>query len=173
MPYKRLWILVEGNDDGRFFEKIKSSLEKNYDCVHPPYKYQQKTDRQIKNFLKSIEAMNSSYFVLKDINNAPCVTTRKNGIKRKYGDRVDIRKIVIIIKEIESWYLAGLSDRSCNELKISTFRDTDNITKEKFNQLIPKKFDSRIDFMTEILKRFSVEIARKKNKSFNYFMSKI
>jgi len=38
--------------------------------------------------------------------------------------------------------------------------------------LIPKKFTSRIDFMSEILKKFSIEIAKQKNNSFQYFVEK-
>ena len=47
---------------------------------------------------------------------------------------------------------------------------TDTVTKEQFYNLMPKKFDSKIDFMREILKNFSIEIAKKKNKSFKYFV---
>ena len=46
---------------------------------------------------------------------------------------------------------------------------TDNLTKEDFNGLIPGKYDSRIDFMFEILKYFSIDSAGKKNHSFRYF----
>ena len=37
---------------------------------------------------------------------------------------------------------------------------TDDLTKEDFNRLIPGKFDSRIDFMFEILKYFSIDICQ-------------
>ena len=49
---------------------------------------------------------------------------------------------------------------------------TDEITKEKFNDMTPARFDSRIDYMREILKRFSVETGVAKNASFGYFMRK-
>jgi hypothetical protein len=77
-----------------------------------------------------------------------------------------------VIKEIESWYLAGLTDESIQKFKIRSFKTTDDITKEKFDNSIPKKFDSRIDFMLEILRYFSIEIANQKNKSFKYFDDK-
>ena len=89
--------------------------------------------------------------------------------KKSYGDK---DKIIVVIKEIESWYLAGLDNEVCRQLKINNFADTDNVTKEKFNALIPKKFTSRIDFMLEILKNFSIEIAKQKNNSFRYFVEK-
>ena len=40
-----------------------------------------------------------------------------------------------VIKEIESWYLAGLDNKVCRQLKINNFADTDNITKEKFSRV--------------------------------------
>ena len=172
MPKGQLRILIEGNDDERFFERIRSVLMRKYSFVQM-WKYRQKSNRQIVNFLKSIKSMNSCYFFLTDLNRSPCVLSKKNNIRKKYGARIDIEHVVVVVKAIEGWYLAGLDDRSCKELGIKPFRKTDNVNKEKFNNLIPKKFDSRIDFMIEILKRFSVEIAKQKNKSFAYFMSRI
>ena len=93
-------------------------------------------------------------------------------VENKFGDRIDKNNLIIVVKEIEGWYLAGLDDESCEELGLRPFRSTDDITKEHFNNLIPNKFDSRIDFMIEILKRFSFETAKQKNKSFSYFMLK-
>jgi hypothetical protein len=49
---------------------------------------------------------------------------------------------------------------------------TDDLTKEDFNRLIPKNYDSRIDFMFEILKYFSIDSARKKNHSFRFFVER-
>ena len=53
--------------------------------------------------------------------------------------------------------------------RLRYIHSTDNITKEKFDKLIPKRFASRIDFMSEMLKLFSIEEAKRKNKSFKYF----
>lgn len=173
MAYEQIWFFLEGNDDERFFEKIiKPKLESKFDCVRS-WRYAKEPPKRIKNFLKSIRAMNSDYFFLRDFNDAPCVSIRKENIKLKYGVRIDINNIIIVVKEIESWYLAGLGNKSRNELGIRSFNNTDAITKEDFNSLMPDGFDSRIDFMVEILKSFSIETAKQKNRSFNYFMSKI
>jgi len=173
MTYKRLWVLLEGNDDERFFERvIKPIFENTYDFVRP-WQYAQKRAEKVKNFLRSIKSIGSDYFFWGDINSLPCVTAKKTRIKRRYGARVDIDNVIIVVQEIESWYLAGLDNKSCKELGLRIFRSTDNITKEQFNSLMPKKFDSRIDFMVEMLKRFRTEKAKQKNRSFSYFMAKI
>jgi len=172
MSYKRLWVLLEGSDDERFFEKIKPVLEKKFDSVQS-WKYAQEPPKETKNFLKSIKTMKSAYFFWADINRMPCITAKKVNIERKYGASIKIDNVIIVVKEIESWYLAGLNGNGCKELGIKSYQNTDNTTKEQFNRLIPKKFDSRIDFMVEILKRFHLETARKKNNSFRYFMTKL
>lgn len=172
MTYKRLYILLEGNDDERFFEVIiKPRLSSRYDLIHV-WQYAQQPSRRTKNFLKAIKAMNSDYFYLRDINNHPCVTAGIESVKRRYEARIDVDYVLVVIKEIESWYLAGLNDKSCKELGFPIFNKTDNIDKEQFNKQIPKGYISRIDFMVEILKRFSVETAIQKNNSFAYFFNK-
>lgn len=173
MAYRRLWVLLEGNDDERFFEGIiKPKLSPQYNSIQV-WQYAQEPPKRTKNFLKSIKAMNSDYFFCADINDSPCVIAKKQNIESKYGRRIDINNILVVIKEIESWYLAGLDDRACEELEIRRFHSTDNITKENFDDLRSDKFDSRIDFMAEILKRFSIETATQKNASFKFFMQKI
>jgi len=77
-----------------------------------------------------------------------------------------------VVKEIESWYLAGLDDDASSFLGLPAFSATDTVTKEDFNELIPEKFDSRIDFMMEMLKYFLPGVAVGKNRSFAYFIHK-
>jgi hypothetical protein len=172
MNYKRLFILVEGNDDERFCETIlKSKLEGKYDDVII-WKYRQTKDEKVEGLLKSIREMpNAEYIYVTDIDQSPCVTNKKQEIKDKFRG-IDIKRIMVVIKEIESWYLAGLDDACCKKLKIRSMGNTDNVTKEQFNDLIPKKFGSRIDFMSEVVKLFSIEIAKQKNKSIRYFLER-
>jgi len=170
MDYKLLYFLVEGNDDERFFERIvKPKFEEKYHTVKL-WKYAQVENTKVDNFLKSIKAMGAEYIFVVDINSAPCVKSKKQEILEKFRN-VDIDRIIVVIKEIESWYLAGLDTASSTKLKIS-YEPTNNISKEQFNDLIPKKFDSRTDFMMEILKSYSIETAKQKNKSFKYFIEK-
>lgn len=55
-------------------------------------------------------------------------------------------------------------------MKIKYFCNTENVTKEKFNMLIPQNVN-RINFMIDILKKYDVDEAAFRNKSFNYFIS--
>ena len=117
--------------------------------------------------------MGADYIIVADINDAPCVTERKEKIKRRFGADIIDEKIVLTIREIESWYLAGLTNSKCEKLKLRNIPNTDNMTKENFNSLIPKKFSSRIDFMVEILKCFSIPTAKKKEQVIFVFLQKV
>jgi len=84
---------------------------------------------------------------------------------------LDGASIVVVVKEIESWYLAGIKETLARRIHIPNLMSTDDLTKEAFNALIPYEFDSRIDFMFEILKEFSTDTAQQKNRSFRFFVS--
>ena len=173
MKDKKLYIFVEGNDDQRFFEKIiKPKFKDKYDDVYIT-KYKQEKKEKVENLIKSIKARGFNYIYVSDINDSPCVRHKKQKIKEEIKN-IDEGRIVIVIKEIESWYLAGLEDNEAKRFGISKkISMTDNLTKEDFNKLMLNKFKkSRIDFQSEVLKVFSIETAKKKNKSFKYFIEK-
>lgn len=174
MLYRRLFILIEGSDDERFFKKIvKPLFKKRYPTIDF-WKYSQKKPEKNKNFVKSINSMKADYICVTDLNNEPCVTARKDKIIiNKFNRIITKDKIIVVVKEIEGWYLAGLDNNISKKLGIhKKFKDTNNITKEEFKDVMPKKFDLIRDFNVEILKYFSVEIAKQNNKSFKYFIEK-
>jgi hypothetical protein len=116
--------------------------------------------------------MRADYILVVDIDDSPCVTAKKQeaqgNLKNLSQDRV-----LVVVKEIEGWYLAGLCKDSAKKLGLKEIPESTNtLTKEDFNRLIPKKFDSRIDFVREILKNFSLEIAQNKNSSLRYCIEK-
>jgi hypothetical protein len=164
----RLFILVEGEDDVRFFGRIiKPLLIHRYDAVEIiPYASIKRS--KVDNFLKSIRLMNNDYIFFADIDTEQSVRDKKQ-ILYSHFSHIDGGSIIVVIKEIESWYYAGLSHESALLLDVPDLPFTDELTKEDFNRLIPKKYDSRIDFMFEILKYFSIDSAGKKNHSFRFF----
>jgi hypothetical protein len=170
MEYKILYIIVEGNDDERFFDIILKPVFEERDIYVTLVKYS-KNWKKARRFIRSIQRRNVDYIYIEDIDNAPCITGRKQKIKEKI-ENIDEAKIIIVVKEIESWYLAGLDENACRQLRIPNLGTTDNIFKERFIGLKPKKFVSTIDFMLEILKFFDIETAKHKNESFRYFCGK-
>jgi len=171
--YKRLFIFVEGADDELFFGKIAEILFKDiYDEIKI-YQYAQESDTYIKGFLKSIRGMNADYICISDLHSAPCVSKRKERVKDRFAS-FDENRISVVKRAIEGWYLALLDDEACREFKLkpSRIQNTEDIGESEFDDLIPKKFDSRVDFMFEILDCASIETARQRNTSFDYFINK-
>jgi hypothetical protein len=165
---KRLYIFVEGEDDVRFFGRIMKPLFiSRYDSVEIlPYACIKRV--KINNFLKSLAEMKNDYLFIADIDQERSVRDKKQVLYHWYSN-VNGSNIVIVIMEIESWYYAGLPDEVLQRLGLPLLASTDKLTKEDFNALIPPPFDSRIDFMFEILKFFSPVIAARHNQSFRFF----
>ena len=187
LSYRRLFVLVEGEDDERFFNSvIRPIFEKEYSLIQF-WQYSQKKKEKVNRYLNSIKSMQiagmADFLVVADLDDSPCVTDRQERVLTRFrGLSADAAKpdgprrtsrIFIVCREIESWYLAGLSDTECKRMGIATgLQNTDHLTKEQFLGLIPGRFNSRAEFMLEILSAFDHETARTKNSSFSYFMQK-
>lgn len=172
MPFRRLFIWVEGDDDQRIFEMLKTNLfVGRYDEINI-IQYARRNETWVNRFLDSITSMEeAAYLFVCDIDDVRCITTKKAQIKKKF-QRLDEDRILVVVKEIESWYVAGVAAEECAKLGLKYVPYTNSTTKEEFNQLIPKRFPSRIDFMIELLKCFSIEVAKPRNNSFGYFIQK-
>ena len=171
MSYRRLFVLVEGDDDERFVLAVLTrTLEEKYDWVGV-WKYAQQRPSKVAAFLRSAKAMAADYIYLVDINRAPCVTHRKEQVTRRCR-QLDEDRICVVIAEIESWYLAGLDATTCKALAVPDHGATEKITKERFDAMRPRRFDSRVDFMVELLKCFSIEVGTQRNRSLRYFVER-
>lgn len=172
MDYKMLFIFLEGDDDERFFESVvKPFLQERYSAVKFQ-KYAKKDKKWKVKFIKSINSMKADYICVGDIDGVPCITAKKEKLTDNFGKKITANRIAIVIREIEGWYLAGLDETTSKKVGIhKKIGTTDKITKDHFNQLIPKNVP-RIEFMRKILENYDVEIAEGKNISFGYFLNK-
>ncbi|TKJ41526.1 hypothetical protein CEE37_02895 [candidate division LCP-89 bacterium B3_LCP] len=171
MQHKNLWVWVEGNDDARLFkERIKPIFDQRYSRVRIRT-YRHLNKKLMCKLISVANEENADYFLVADINSAPCPSAKKSEVRKVYSDLED-ENIIVVIREIEGWYLAGLGNDSCRSLGIETFNNTDQIGKGKFKELMPTKYDSRVDYMSEILKHWNIRVALKKNSSFSYFAKK-
>ena len=172
MSHKAIFILVEGDDDERFVQGvITPKLTERYDTVIT-WKYAGRPAKKINGFIRSINAMGAEYVCLADINGKVCITEKKNWLSTKITG-LDPQKIIVVVKEIEGWYLAGMDATAFRKLKAHAYKPTDSLTKEQFDALIPASYLSRVDFMREILKLFSFPVATAGNRSFKYFANKL
>ena len=172
MPYRRLYVFVEGPDDVRFFERIvKPRLEEEYDHIDI-VPYAEETHRKLRSFLLSVRQIEGADAIwVCDKDRARCVTERKQKVKESLP-AVDDIPIVVVVTKIESWYLAGVGPKGNRALGIKNQPSTDAITKAKFSSFRPRKIKTNRDFMLAILEHFRIETAQQKNRSFRYFCHK-
>lgn len=171
MSYRRLLILVEGQDDKDFFEYVIVPRLHTifYDDIRV-IEYANKSNDYLKRLLASFTSMGADYWFTHDLD-SPCITNQKENLSRKHPF-VQPDKILIVSQEIESWYAAGHSHDTAENLGISHLATTMGMTKEEFNRWIPPSCISRKTFMIELLQRFSLEEAVSKNLSFRYCLAK-
>jgi hypothetical protein len=174
MAYRRLWLLVEGDDDERLMNAIKPAMMKYVDHVQV-WQFQQRAPKQIHDMLRSLTSMNADWLMLKDMDRNPCISKRKESLirEKKLEQRIELHQIVVVVTMMEGWYWAGLNPQSCKELGIDWLSDTSRVIKPEFDNRIPNRFDSRTDFLLEIIKRFSIETACQQNHSFRYFWTRM
>lgn len=163
--------MVEGEDDIRFFGRIiKPLFVSRYESIEI-IAYASIKRVKVNNFLKSVRQMNNDYIFVADIDSERSVRDKKQLLYFHFNN-ISGHSIVIVIKEIESWYYAGLSSTAALNLGVEDRASTEDMFKEEFNELMPRHYDSRIDFMFEILKSFSLETAVLKNRSFKFFVER-
>jgi hypothetical protein len=170
MKESRLFLFVEGNDDERFFSRIVNPLFEDRYASIEIISYASMKSEKVCRFVRSIIDMGHDFILFADIDEEQTVKVKKSLLKERFCTLTDDR-IVIIIKEIESWYLAGLDEPTQKLLGIRYYHTTNHITKEIFNRMIPRNYSSRIAFMAEILGHYSVIEAQSRNRSFSYFLT--
>lgn len=170
--FRKFTLFVEGDDDQLFADSILRPLLEPVCDYLEIYQYAQKRPSDIRRYIRSLDRIpDANYLFIADFDQGPCVTLRKSRLIDRYGS-LEPERILIVRREIESWYLAGLDSDAYEELRLPTHRNTNDITKEQFEGLVPSRFDNRTDFMVEVLNRFSAETARSRNESFDYAMGK-
>lgn len=169
MTAGHLFIFVEGSDDVRFFETlVKHRLEHVFESVRL-ITFACTKSVKVDRFIRGINAMHHSYIIVTDIDLENSVHAKKTVIMSRFSE-ADYENIMVIIQEIESWYLAGIDDHGAKALGIHAPARTDHVTKELFLRMIPRYYPSKIAFMVEVLKHFSLSTAVEKNKSFRFFV---
>ena len=172
MSYRCLYIWVEGIYDDLFFsEVVRPLLASRYDWIEV-VQYAEEAPAWRRSYLRNLQSRpDANYIYVTDLNAASCVTAKKADV-RDGMSRIEADRMMVVVSEIESWYLAGLNAEHSARLEIGEPRKTDWITKEEFTRLRPRRFASNREFMLEILDCFSVAAARAQNQSFDYFCRK-
>jgi len=166
----RVFVLVEGNKDTWFVSSVVYSLLKNKYRQIRPLKCSEVKDEVIEKEIRVSKKIGSCLFI-RDMDDSPCTPALKSKILAKFKD-LDMDDVHIVVKEIESWYLAGANSSIEKWLKVKLDDiDTNTVTKEVFLSLKPEGM-TQIEFYGMFLKNFDVEKAKARNESFSRFVSK-
>lgn len=165
-----LFIFVEGDDDETFFDSILSVyFELKYKNILT-IQYSSKSKKDLKKLFNAVISTKSEYLILGDYDSGPCISKRKNEIRNRF-DNQKLKNIYIVVKEIESWYLAGLDDICFSSLGINPpKRPTETIGKGIFKKIVANsRFLNTKDFMMEIIKYYNLNEGKENNSSLEYF----
>lgn len=167
----RLNVLVEGSDDVRFFERVLVPLLKErYGAVRlVPYACLRRT--AVDNLLRGFARLGEAYVIVADIDTAPSVRAKKREVLARFAE-AEPGAIAVVVMEIESWYLAGADDGFLAGSGVLPLSSTDEVTKEAFNALVPRRYVSRVGFMLDLLDGYSVERGTERNRSLGFFLSR-
>lgn len=178
--YKKVvYIFVEGKDDHDLLNLLKDKgvFEEKYPKSQYSFeieKYRNKKDSEIRKKLKTIQHTNNPIFFFGDLDfeeEKMCIEHRVKAIKQKY--QLISENIIIIVNEIESWILAGFSEKFCKHHDIEFIEDTQFVRKETFTQLYQKKPGLRRFLLTgEQKEKYSIEEACQRNQSFQKFFER-
>jgi hypothetical protein len=172
MSYQRLLIFCEGPDDERFFDTVvRPRLTGTYDWIST-VQYANRKSEEIGRYIRTAQQRSIDLLFVQDVDEASCITACIETIRSTFGEHLSSDSIYIVVKEIESWYAAGMSRQRTEEMLGRPLQRTDDLTKERFNDLLPDD-TARIDFMQRLLDHFDPEHARAKNHSFEYFCSAV
>ena len=181
MSENKLFILVESEYDTLFFKKIiQESLEQSYNEIEF-FEYARIPLKITENIIKSRVEMNFNYFFLTDLDTSSCFPEKKDFISR-YIPILNNEKIIVVIKEIESWMIAGIVKEVLYDLgskkEIVTslgihkrrFCSNDFYAND-FDKIVPRLMSKKL-FVMNLLDLYDIRKAKERNNSFRYFFEK-
>lgn len=163
---EQLIIFVEGTTDELFIREVFNDELLRICHNYIIFKYSKRKKEKVIQYITTIKKIkNWDYIFIADQDGD---LNKKNNVISKYNN-LEEKNVFISIYEIESWIIAGISEKILKKHKINyNYTDTSIITKEKFINIIPKTMD-KLEFISYILNDYDLENAVKFNESLNVF----
>ena len=165
----KLWLFVEGRDEKRFIDGVFGSLLINKYGKYEFIEYPGLNLEQRMTLVRGFEAKGQNYIFLSDTDPYDCLLKKKEEIIRQIKAKKK-PQISIVNFEIESWYLGGLCEEKCKQLRIPFVPDVEVINKEEFKKYAIKSGHSIKELKLIIIEKYDINIALQRSKSFSYFM---
>ena len=166
-----IYVFLEGQDDVEFYEAIFSRQIKRKGILDHKIPYSNKPVRDVNRLLKAVKTWEKcEYIFFADFNSSECYQMKKARLMGSYPN-LESGNIIIVKREIESWYLAGVSDRIAKDMGLFGIEDTSEITKKEFRRRL--KGQKEYVIKGEILAAYNTHVAKKRNASFLYACNRI
>lgn len=168
-------FLVKGGADKRFIENIiVPEVDHRKTNV---IEYSEDPDTHVNDLIYAFHGMYRDLYLLRDFDfgkqGCSTISDRKDFVEGKFGE-LNRDEIIIVKDEIEGWYLAGIRKKDEKRFGISVPNNTENIGKRAFKEKLGNSnFSSSINFQQEIIKSYSIKLAKRKNSSFDYFTEEL
>ena len=164
-----IFIFTEGIDDKRLIENIAHKIIKKRGWILHIRQTAQLKDKEFEKYLQEAQRLESPVIIVRDIHSAKCVREKMKCMRSKY-ELLKKANICIAIKEISSWYCSGLTETDKITLGIPLDVDINKVTKKQIREYRMKtRYKNRISYLTEIIKRFKIQIAVDNSNSFRHF----
>lgn len=161
-----LHIFVEGANDKQFIESVFDTILKEICVNYVVIEYAKKEKKKINNYINSINSIPQWDYVF--IGDQDGNVNKKDKLLSKYTS-LDSEKVFISVYEIESWIIAGITEKFIKKHKLCyKISDTSSITKESFDDLIPLKME-RLEFISYIFDDYKILDAINYNHSLKIF----
>ena len=163
------YLFVEGYYDEIFVKKISEQLQ--IKCEIKIVKYAEMQDAKVSRYLQSLISQKIHFLFIadRDIDHYKSIVDREKELYRRYPF-LNSSNHILVIPEIEGWYIAGLDQRSVKKLKLKNLPPPDDCTKEKFIATLPSQLDGT-PIRNDILDLYDIHFAETRSSSFRKFVS--
>jgi hypothetical protein len=168
-----LYLLVEGDSDRQFIEKVIAP------CLPTPVQIlayagwtAKHRENQIRSLLSGCEKGMLDYYALMDMDNRPCYTACREFLIGLFGGLLPPERIIVTNRSVEAWYLAGYTgSRYLKKMRLPALAE--GIRAADFrNAAMSAGVDPTI-VLDELLRRYDLSQARQRSPSLDYFCRKL
>jgi hypothetical protein len=166
-------FLIEGPDDEAFIlEVVRPAVfsDFNFDFYH----HAKKDNRALRQYIRNHRNIGFDTYLFLHDHDKPliCNTNRKSQLLLKYPG-VDAARLVLVVIEIESWYIAGVDIRLIPKGRRWT-TNIEKVNKDKFSAIGKANgFGNTAAFRRFCLDNYDLELALSKSPSLRYLVGKI
>jgi hypothetical protein len=164
-------FFVEGDDDQRFLERIISPLLADKYPIIKYFRYAPCVPKEVCNLVRSIET-SWDYFFLADLDQNECLIRKREAVCERMR-AVNLRQVVIVEREIESWYASGVDANTAKKIGFKLPRDSGSFSKEHLLRCVGKKFSTATDIRLALLDSYSLQRARLRSTSLSYLCERL